>query len=97
MERRALVVPLGSAAGHVLRHVVGYHVGALGDGVSASAAAVFEDYELSVRSVYWYTARSGAMWDGEYWERDTGMIGKVTVTYTPSDGGSFAMCEVKHH
>lgn len=97
VERRALVVPLGSAAGHVLRHVVGYHVGALGDGVSASAAAVFEDYELSVRSVYWYTARSGAMWDGEYWERDTGMIGKVTVTYTPSDSGSFAMCEVKQH
>lgn len=97
IERRALVVPLGSAAGHVLRHVVGHYAGSLGDGVSASAAAVFEDYELSVRSVHWYASRSGAMWDGEYWERDTGMIGKVTVTYTPSGGGSFAMCEVKHH
>ena len=97
VERRALVVPLGSVAGHVLRHVVGCHTGSLGEGVRGPAVAAFEDYELSVRSVYWYTARSGAMWDGEYWERDTGMIGKVTVTYTPAAGGSFAMCEVKHH
>ena len=97
IERLALVVPLGSVAGHVLRHVVGCHAGALGDGVRGPAAAVVEDYGLSVRSVHRCVSGFGVMWDGEYWERDTGMIGKVTVTYTPSDGGSFAMCEVKHH
>lgn len=97
VERRALVVPLDSVAAHVLRHVVGCHTGSLGEGVRGPAVAAFEDYGLSVRSVHQLVSEFGVMWGGDYWERDTGMIGKVTVTYTPSDGGSFAMCEVTHH